>query len=247
MHRWYPHDRPESLDDVYADLPPTDRDRWVAVNMVAGVDGGVTIDGVSQALGGEGDLAGFRALRVAADVVVVGAGTARAEGYGPAKVRTQARQTRRERGQAPRPTVAVVTRSLDLEGADRLFEGDPGVIVVAPVDSDPDRRAALAARGATVLVAGEGDVDLKDALDQLAARGLGRVLVEGGPSLNRDMLAAGLVDELFLTVAPVLVGTGGEAIVAGTLEHPVPLRLREGRVHQGEVLLRYEVLRTGSA
>lgn len=242
MHRWYPQDRDEALDEVYDDLPPGDRGRWVAVNMVAGVDGGVTIDGVSQALGGEGDLAGFRALRAAVDVVLVGAGTARTEGYGPAKVRADARRARRDRGQAARPVVAVVTRSLDLRGADRLFEGDAGVIVVAPVDSDPDRRAALVARGATVVVAGVGDVDLEEALAQLAARGLERVLVEGGPTLNRDMLAAGLVDELFVTVAPVLVGAGEDGIVTASLDHPIALRLREGRVHDGELLLRYDVL-----
>ncbi len=210
--------------------------------MVAGVDGGVTIDGVSRAIGGEGDLAGFRGLRAAADVVLVGAGTARAEGYGPAKVRPEARRARQERGQAPRPVIAVVTRSLDLQGADRLFEADSGVIVVAPADSDPDRRAALVARGATVLAAGIGDVDLGDALAQLSDRGLHRVLVEGGPRLNRDMLAAGLVDELFITVSPMLVGGDGQGIVVGALDHPIALELREGRVHDGEVLLRYGVL-----
>lgn len=241
MHRWYPEERDEALDDVYGELPPAGRRRWVAINMVASVDGGVTVDGVSQALGGEGDLAGFRGLRAAVDVVLVGAGTARAEQYGPAKVRPAARQARRDRGQEPRPTIAVVSRSLDLQGAERLFDGDTGVIVVTPTDSDPTRRDALRSRGATVLVAGEGDVDLADALAQMDARGLARVLVEGGPRLNRDMLAAGLVDELFLTVSPMLVGGRAAAIVGGSLDRPVDLRLREGRVHDGEVLLRYEV------
>lgn len=246
MHRWYPQERDEALDGVYAELPPPGRRRWVVVNMVASVDGGVTVDGASEALGGEGDLAGFRGLRAAVDVVLVGAGTARTEEYGPAKVRPAARRARRDRGQAPRPVVAVVSRSLDLQGAERLFEPDAGPIVVTPTDSDPQRRDALRARGATVLVAGEGDVDLGDALAQLEARGLSRVLVEGGPRLNRDMLSAGLVDELFLTVSPMLVGGRGESIVGGSLDRPISLELREGRVHDGELLLRYRVRQDGS-
>lgn len=241
MRRWHPDTGDEGLDEVYADLPPAGRDRWVAVNMVASVDGAIAVDGVSGALGDEGDLAGFRALRAAVDVVLVGAGTARAEGYGPPKVREHARAARRDRGQSDRPAVAVVTTSLDLTGAEGLLDGTVPLYVLTTADAPADRRAALEADGATVLETGRTDVDLAAGLDALAGHGLGRVLCEGGPGLNHAMLAAGLVDDLFVTVAPTLVGTDGPGIVAGALPAPVGLELREGRVHGGELLLRYGV------
>lgn len=243
MRQWHPTGGEESLDGVYPDLPPADRPRWVAMNMITSVDGEVTIEGVSDGLGGTGDLAGFRALRSAVDVVLVGAGTARAERYGPAKVRAEARAARVERGQAPRPAIAVVSTSLDVDAiAGRVIEGGGTLFVVTSAASDPERRAALAAGGTTVLTAGDQEVDLVDALSQLDALGMSRVLVEGGPRLNRDLLAAGLVDELFVTIAPLLVGGGGPGVVAAPLDLPVALELREGRVHAGELLLRYGVL-----
>lgn len=243
MRQWHPTARDEALDGVYPDLPPAGRDRWVAVNMITSVDGRVAIDGVSEGLGGAGDLAGFRALRSAVDVVLVGAGTARAERYGPTKVRAEAREARVERGQAPRPAIAVVSLSLDVDAVvDRVVAGGGSLLVVTSAAADPERREALAGRGVTVVIAGEQDVDLVDALSQLASLGMGRVLVEGGPRLNRDMLAAGLVDDLFVTVAPLLVGAVAPGMVATPLDLPVALELAEGRTHDGELLLRYRVV-----
>jgi riboflavin biosynthesis pyrimidine reductase len=241
MRQWWPRERDEDLDAVYADLPPPGLDRWVAVNMVSSVDGAVVVDGVSGALGGDGDLAGFRALRAAVDVVLVGAGTARAERYGPPKVRSAARAARRARGQAPRPAVAVVTRTLDLTGAEGLLDGDAELHLVTGPDAPADRAEALAARGATLVRTTGPGVDLGEALDLLAGRGLARVLCEGGPRLTHDLLVAGLVDDLFVTVAPTLVGGDGPRLVGGQLAAPHGLVLREGRVHEGELLLRYGV------
>lgn len=243
MQQWYPQHRDHALGEVYADLPPAGRDRWVGVNMVASVDGAVTVGGVSGPLGGEGDRAGFRALRAAADVILVGAGTARAEQYGPPRPSAEARAARRGRGQTPVPAVAVVSRSLDLSGAERLLDADLDVVVATTTDAPDEHVAALRERGVDVLVAGAGDVDLSEVLDRLADRGLGRVLCEGGPRLNRDLLAAGLVDELFVTLAPLLAGGDDAGIVRGALGAPVGLDLREGRVHEGELLLRYAVRR----
>lgn len=242
MHQWHPDRRDLPMEQVYPDLPPPDRDRWVALNMVSSLDGAVTIGGVSGPLGGGGDLAGFRALRAAVDVVLVGAGTARAERYGPPKVPAALQDARLARGQQRRPAVAVVTASLDLTGAERLLDGTVPVVAVTAASAPADRRAALEARGVEVLASGDDTVDLPHALDVLAARGQGRVLCEGGPRLNRDLLSRGLVDDVFLTVAPVLVGGADAGIVAGPLPAPVDLRLREGREHEGELLLRYQVV-----
>lgn len=246
MRQWYPPPRDEPEDDgpadvVYADLPVRRTGRWVGLDMVASVDGAVAVDGRSGPLGGEGDLAAFRGLRAAADVVLVGAGTARREGYGPPKVRPDLQARRRERGQAPVPAMAVVSRSLDLSGAERLLDGEVDLHVLTCAGSDPARRDELDARGAFVVVAGDAEVDLAQALDHLEGLGLARVLGEGGPTLNGHLLDAGLVDEVFLTVGALLVGTQGAGIAGPPLPSPVPVTLLEGRVHGDEVLLRYAV------
>lgn len=243
MRRLVPDNRTVALDDAYADLvPPVSG--WTAVGMVTSVDGAVAVDGVSGGLGAEGDRAAFRALRGLADVVVVGAGTARAEDYGPV-VRVPDAAARARRGQAPTPRLALVT------GSGRI---DPGARVVADPDHPP--LVLTTAEGATriedrgvaaeVVVLGEGDRVAPDAaLGALRERGLTRVVLEGGPTLNATWLAAGLVDELFVTVAPTLVGREGPGIAGATGAAPLDLVLHELRVHGSEVVLRYRVLGRG--
>ena len=243
MRQWQPNRGEQPLDTVYADLPVAAGTRWVGLNMVSSLDGAVTVDGVSGPLGGEGDRAGFRALRGAADVILVGAGTARAEQYGPPRPSPEVRAARAGRGQAEVPAVAVVSRSLDLTGADRLLASDADVVVVTTDDAPAERVEALQARGVLVVATGPGEVDLPAGLDALAEQGWTRVLCEGGPRLNRDLLDAELVDEVFVTVAPTLVGGDGPGIVHGALPAPVSLDLVEGRVHGAELLLRYAVRR----
>ena len=243
MRQWQPDRGEHALDAVYDDLPPAAGTRWVGLNMVSSVDGAVTVDGVSGPLGAEGDRAGFRALRAVADVILVGAGTARAEEYGPPRPSPAVRAARSARGQAEVPAVAVVSLSLDLAGAERLLASDAAVAVLTTDDAPADRVAALREQDVWVLAAGTGEVDLAAGLDGLAAHGWSRVLCEGGPRLNRDLVAAGLVDEVFVTIAPTLAGGDGPGMVHGALPAPVALDLREGRVHSGELLLRYAVRR----
>jgi riboflavin-specific deaminase-like protein len=259
MRQWFPPPSPDAEADdeaaadrqpsaahnapqptVYADLDPPGR--WVALGMIASVDGAVEVGGVSGPLGGEGDRLGFRSLRAVADVVLVGAGTVRAENYGPTRIHEDLVAHRRARAQADRAALAVVTGSLDLDDAPRLFEdGDFRPIVVTTASAPADRRAQLEAQGADILEAGDDTVDLQAALDLLADRGLRRVLVEGGPGLNHALLSRGLVDEVFITLGPWLVGGTGSGLVDGALDDPLPLTLLEGRVHGDEVLLRYAV------
>lgn len=239
MHRLLPSSAPVDLEDAYAGLEPPD-DSWTVLGMVGAVDGAAAVDGRSEGLGGRGDLAAFRALRTLPDVVLVGAGTVRAEDYGPPVPRGVA--ARRARGQADVPRIAVVTRSADLDPAARLF-GDPDrrPLVLTTRDAPEDRRAALR-EVADVVEVGQDDVAPGDALAELHRRGLRRVVCEGGPSLNGQLLAAGVVDELFLTLAPTLVGEVGPRVVAGRLPAPVDLVLHELRVHGAELVLRYRVL-----
>ena len=195
---------------------PADRP-FVRVNMVSTLDGAVAFSGRAGSLGGAGDKLLFSVLRSLADVVLVGAGTARIERYGPPKIPLEAQEIRQGRGQAALPTIAVVTRSGALDWSSRLFTGGgPPPIVITAGDTSPDALAG-AAGVADVLTAGTGAVDLRAALKALAQRGLNHVLCEGGPTLNTGLAAAQLVDELCLTLSPKLAGCVGGSLTGGWL------------------------------
>lgn len=217
---------PESLEALYR--PP--RPGWVRANMVVSLDAAVEMGGRSGALGGPDDRIVFHALRALADVVLVGAGTARAENYGPAKVAGPARARRVERGQAPTPPVAVVTGRADLDPSGRLFteataDTAPRPIVLTCAKAPVQARAALAER-ADVVLCGDDSVDLITALDELRARGLAGVLCEGGPTVMTGLIAAGALDELCVTQSPILAGPGHKVLVAGPpLAEAVPADL----------------------
>lgn len=235
----------EALEDLYADLElPQGQGRpYVYVNMVTTADGAAHLGGRTKGMGGQADRVAFRRLREHCDVVLVGAGTVRAERYGPPRLDPEARDRRVRRGLAPVPRMAVVSGRLDLEAGARLFS-DPAhrPLVITTEDADPARRRALEAV-ADVVVCGRGRVGLPAALARLYRDGARRVLCEGGPTLNAHLLAAGLVDELFLTVAPLVAGGPAGRIVAGLFPSPVRLELRELREYCGELLARYVVVR----
>ena len=186
-------------------------------NMVGSIDGAAAVDGLSGGLSSPGDRRVFWALRALADVILVGAGTARSEGYHPTRIKAPWDSLGLREGRPAAPPLALVTRSLDLDPAAPRIAGAPRdapTIVISCAASPADRRAALAG-AADVIVAGDDSVDLKAALAALADRGLARVLCEGGPRLLSDIIAAGLLNELCLTLAPVLVGPGPVRVLSG--------------------------------
>ena len=208
---------------VYADPPVAAGRPGVRFNMIASVDGATAVDGVAGGLGGEADRALFALLRRLADVVLVAAGTARAEGYGPSPV-----------------PIAVVTRSCRLDWDSRFFTAQFARPVVVTVATAPAEARARAAEVADVVVAGERDVDLARALDVLGARGWRAVLCEGGPTLNGQLAAAGLLDELCLTLSPCLVGGDAKRLLAGPLlPGPPTLTLASACEEDGFLFLRY--------
>lgn len=243
VRRLVPDGRSLELQHAYARLDPP-ATGWVAVGMVTAVDGAVAVDGRSGGLGGDGDLAAFRGLRDVADVVVVGAGTALAEDYRPT-VTVHDDRGRARRGQSPRPRLALVTGSGRIDPDARVV-GDPSAPPLVLTTSSGAEELAGRGAAAEPVVLGDGDdVDPRAAVAWLRANGMPRVVVEGGPTLNAAWLSAGVVDELFVTLAPVLVGSDGPGI-AGVLDGaPVGLVLHEVRVHDGELLLRYLVGRDG--
>lgn len=190
----------------------------VRVNFVASLDGAVAVNGVSALLQTSGDHAVFAVLRDLADVVLVGRGTVTAEGYRALTPSPRRAAVRREFGLAADLPLAIVSGRLDLDPGSAVFDtarGAPRTIVVTCAQAPPDRLARLRAR-ADVVVAGDAAVDLAAARSQLEERGLRRILSEGGPGLLTGLLAASVIDELCLTVSPLLAGAGAGRIVAGT-------------------------------
>ena len=238
MRRLLPEPGPVPDDAALADayrLPPG---RSLLVDFVASLDGAVTIGGKSAGLGSPGDRRVFRTLRALADAVLVGYGTAAAEGYRPVAADSAVGRLRSALGRPVSAPVVVVSRRASLTPGGRLAVA-PTVLVTCAA-ADPDRRAALVDAGVTVLVCGDDDVDLPAALDALAERGLEQLVCEGGPALLTAALAAGVVDELDLTIAPALVG-GPDRLLAGPLPDVVRPRLLQVLQEDGVLFTRYAV------
>jgi riboflavin biosynthesis pyrimidine reductase len=220
------HCDPVNLAELYSDMPLTGARSTVRLNMIASIDGATAVAGLSGGLGGPADQALFAVLRSQADVVLVAAGTLRAERYGPSKV-----------------PVAVISRSCRLDWDSPFFTAPIARPIVVTVGEAPALERKKAAGLADVIIAGDRDVDIAAALGALAERGYLRVLAEGGPTLNGQLAAAGLLDELCLTVSPLLAGSDAKRILAGpALMSGSGWRLRSLCEQDGFLFLRYRPL-----
>jgi riboflavin biosynthesis pyrimidine reductase len=229
VRRLYP---PPAADVTDADLSASyafpAQGSWVRANMVATLDGAIRgRDGSSRSISTPADQRVFSLARREADVILVGAGTIRAEDYRPSL-----------------RTVAVVTGRLDLPLTLRMFaeRGPEHARPIVITTAESARAAPDGLRAAAdVLACGSGRVDLQEAVAALAARGLVRVHCEGGPALLSGMISAGLLDELLLTLVPTLLGGGpGEHIidVPGGLDPALRLVPTEILEEDGTVLWR---------
>ncbi|MGW0181318.1 pyrimidine reductase family protein [Nocardia sp. NPDC003345] len=205
----------DALAALYA-YPAEPEAGWLRVNFVSTIDGAATgSGGVTEALGSPADKQVFHLLRDLADVVLVGAGTVRAENYGGAQTDPGRRRALSERGigghpEGTPPPIAIVTATAALDPGHRvLTTARTPTLVLTTAAAPAERREALAAAGAEVIEVGESVIDPRTVPEVLAGRGLRRVLCEGGPQLFGSLAGAGLVDELCLTTAPLL--TGGTA------------------------------------
>ncbi len=223
---------------------PAERPRLL-LNMISTVDGRATLAGRSGSLGGAADRALFHALRAPVDGILVGAATVRKENYGRIIPDPAVRALRVQRGLTEEPLACIVSGRMTIDGELPLLR-EPGARVAILTAS----AASLGSSEATVdyIRAGEGQLDLRTALVELAHRfTVQTVLCEGGPHLARQLLGAGLVDELFLSISPMLAGgepAGGEAlrILAGTeLEPPAGLELLDVLRSDSFLFLRYGV------
>jgi riboflavin biosynthesis pyrimidine reductase len=240
---------PDPAGDVdpavaYADLPEAHDRPSVRLNMIVSVDGGTSWNGVSGALGGPADKALFAVLRSLADVVLVASGTMRAEHYGPAVMPASTQDNRRLRGQTAVPPIAVVSGNSEFDWDTPFFTAatERPVIITTSAASEVNR--ARAAELADVIVAGEHEVDLRRAMHALGARGARHVLAEGGPTLNGELARADLLDELCVTLSPLLASGDAKRLIAGSaLDSLERLHIRSLCEQDDYLFLRYRRVR----
>jgi riboflavin biosynthesis pyrimidine reductase len=254
LHGGEPRPAHELLASVRAhERAPTGRP-FVYVNMVATADGRATLDGGTRALGSAADTLVLTELRALADAVLIGTGTVRAEGYGRLVADPERVARRRTAGRPDSPLAVLLSRRFDIPWEAGLFSAPDQPVVVytgergdaragddTPEGDDPRRGGVPGDVVAPVEVVRLADPSPAAALADLRARGVRALLCEGGPTLNRALLAAGLVDELFLTVAPLLTGDDvPPRIVEGAaLPAPATMRLAWALRHEDELFLRY--------
>ncbi|MFI5716920.1 pyrimidine reductase family protein [Nocardia sp. NPDC051750] len=207
-----------ALADLYA-YPAAREESWLRVNFVSSIDGAVTgSGGVSEVLGTPADKRVFHLLRELAEVVLVGAGTVRAENYGGAQTDARLRRTLYARGvgghpEGDPPPIAIVTASAGVDPEHRaITTARTPTLILTTAAASAARKRALAEAGADVIEVGDHVIAPQALPGVLAARGLRRVLCEGGPQLFGSLAGAGAVDELCLTTAPLLTGGGARRI-----------------------------------
>ncbi len=229
FERLHPRPGPVTAPELLAGLRDGGGRGLILLNMVATVDGRATVEGGSRGIGGAGDRRMFAELRAVADAVLVGTGTLRAEPYGRL-VRSPERRARRvAAGMAEDPTAVLWSRRLDLPWEAELFSvaSQPVVVICDEPGPVPEVAAPV-----TLLPA--------RSLGVLRGR-FGVLLCEGGPRLNRELLAEGMLDELFLTLGPRLGGDAGAPGIVDGAFPPADLELRWVLRHADELLLRYSV------
>jgi riboflavin-specific deaminase-like protein len=244
-----PSGPPRPVAELLAAVRPRERARddrpFTYVNMVASVDGRAGLDGTSAALGGVADLEVLLELRTLADAVLIGSATLRAEGYDRLVRAPQRRARRAAAGLEEDPLAVVVSRRLDLPWEAGLFAAaaQPVLVYTESGAAPQSSGAALPTVAAPVEVVRLASCDPPAVLADLRRRGVRALLCEGGPTLNRLLFAAGLVDELFLTVAPLVSGDDREPpiVAGGALTPPAALALEWVLRHGNELFLRYAV------
>jgi riboflavin biosynthesis pyrimidine reductase len=205
--------------------------------MIASADGRAAIDGRSQGLGGDADLELLLELRAIADAVLIGTGTLRAEGYDRLVKRAERRERRRAAGLAEDPLAVVLSRRFDVPWDAGLFQApEQPVLVYTGVDAGEPPDVPAPVEVVRLEVPG-----LTEMLADLRARGVRALLSEGGPTMHGALWAAGVVDELFLTVAPLITGDDGEPSIVegGRLPEAARLELLSVDRAGSELFLRY--------
>jgi riboflavin biosynthesis pyrimidine reductase len=243
MHRVWPLPATElddaGLEELYT--YPADRGSWLAVNFVSSLDGGIEVEGRSAGLSTPADRRVFALAHDLADVVLLGAGTAVAEDYPGLRPDATTAARRARHGLSPVAPLALVTSgsSLPPDATSIVDVAVPSIVVTSAAGAA--QRQAWEDAGAEVIVAGDADVDLADAIRQLAGRGLRRIDCEGGPGIVGTLLERDLVDEIRVSYAPLAVA-GQAARMARTpeaLRPPAAFDVGSLLVDDGTLLVRW--------
>ena len=239
VHEIWPAARGPLEADTLASLYPRGTEPTLRVNFVASIDGAATLAGLSGGLSGPADKQIFGTLRMVCDALVVAAGTVRSEGYHALRPGPKGRAWRTAHGLAEFPLMVIVSGSLDLDPAQEIFSDAPIRPIVITHGRAPAERRAAVEQVAELVTAGDEAVDLAAALAELHARGATQLLCEGGPRLFGALTAADLVDELCLSISPLLAGAGPGRITAGPSASPRPMSLRSILTADDMLFLRY--------
>lgn len=242
MQSLFPATPSEVSDDDLAELYAYPAESaWVRANFVSTLDGAAGGDFVSGSLSGQDDQKVFALLRSLSDVILVGAGTARVEGYQPVLPTEVDVELRSRLGLTQVPAIAVVSRSIDIDPG--LLAGGAAATIVVTCQASAEEHEDILT-GLPVVVASSPDdpqrIDVASAVDGLVANGYQRLLCEGGPSLMSDLVASQRLDELCLTVSPQLVGGDPLRILNGpVLVKPSRFQLRHLLTADGDLFCRY--------
>jgi riboflavin biosynthesis pyrimidine reductase len=228
-------------DDVYRDDRAASSSRpWLMLNMIETVDGVTEVDGVSGPLGSPGDKDIFGTIRTLPDIILVGSNTAVAEQYSPPSTSVSTKARRLTSGVWPVARIALVSAQLDFDLTLPMFSRPSQRPIVITTTNADTKKVSSIGEVADLIHCGVDSVDLKEALHKLADLGAQRVLSEGGPSLNGALLAEGLVDEVFITIAPLLGGGQARGIARGNaLSQAEELELRHVLTEDHFLFLRY--------
>ncbi len=224
------------LDMVFAEERGARGRSWVMYNMVSSVDGATAVQGGSSALNDEDDKALFAALRAIPDVILVGAATVRAENYGPVRLDEQRRARRVRHGLSKTPKLAIATASLSVDPSMRVFEDpDHRPTIITSESVELSRVEAFSGLADVVRLS---ELDPRSILESLGNPGI--VLCEGGPTLNGQFIGAGFIDEMNLTMSP-LVAVGESRRIAHGDELVPPAEMELKRILRGSrsLFLRY--------
>lgn len=226
----------DMLEAVFGERRERDDRPWVMLNMVASIDGATAVGGGASGLNDADDRALFLSLRAVADVVMMGAQTVRSEGLGPIRMTDEMMAYREMDGLDGEPRMVILTQSLAIEPEHRMFSDQTRrPIVLTGVDADPDRVDTLAAVSDVVQVEALDGAGIVDALSDASV-----ILCEGGPTVNSELLRAGVVDELHLTISPMIaMGESKRLAGSGVFDPPIGMTLDRVFVGDRSLFLRY--------
>ncbi len=231
-------------------MMPTDHSGpWVMANMVMSSDGSYSLSGRSGALSSPGDKAIFHTLRTLADVILVGAGTARTERYRRPEPNADVREIRRSRGQAEYPRLALVSGTGAFPADQPFLNGDgPDPLVYRPSETSDTATApagtVIADAGVELRTVAGTKVSPVDVVNDLGSDDISVILCEGGPNLLGQLCEAGLLNQLFVTLAPKIAGGSKTGLMGKTDELGLDLELITGLEDSGFLMLNYHVVNT---